>query len=286
MEEQIKHISENDAAFPACLRLIASHPKQIYLRGNLNLDAPCVAVVGSRIPSAYGKQATHDIVSGLSRAGICIVSGMAPGIDTLAHQAALENNGATIGVIAAGLDQDSFYPRQNLDLSRKVVNTGGCLASEYPPGFSATNYSFPQRNRIIAGFSRAVVVIEAKEKSGSLITADWGRRQNKPVFAVPGSIYSASSSGCNWLLKNGAAPATSAQDILTALEIMPGPPKTAAAPNQDEQKILDALIGGAKTLDQIIRETGLAASIVMSLVPVMEINNLIRNLGGGEYCLN
>ena len=236
MDDVIKHIPEDSAEFPACLRLIASRPKQIYLRGTLDLETPIVAVVGSRIPSVYGKQATHDIVSGLARAGVGVVSGMAPGIDTLAHQAALENHGLTIGVIAAGLSQNSFYPRQNLDLARKVVDNGGCLISEYPPEFMPTNYSFPQRNRIIAGLARAVVVVEAKEKSGSLITADWGRKQRKPVFAVPGSIYSANSAGCHWLLKNGGSPATGAQDILDALEILPGPAKTAAALTPEEQK--------------------------------------------------
>lgn len=285
----IKHITETDAEFPNCLRTIPSRPKELYLRGdlNLNLARPCVAVVGSRIPSAYGKQAVHDIVGGLSRAGVCIVSGMAPGIDTLAHQTALECKGQTIGVIGTGLDENVFFPRQNLDLAQKVINTGGCLVSEYPAGFKATNYSFPQRNRIIAGLSLAILVIEAKEKSGSLITAEWGKKQHKSVFAVPGSIYSTSSKGCNWLLKKGGLACDSALDILNALGIAPVSPKTAAIANSvEEQKILDTLKEGAADIDQIILITKLPAPVVMSIIPVMEINNLIRDLGNGEYCLN
>jgi DNA processing protein len=286
MEEEIKHISETDAEFPNCLRTIPSRPKELYLRGKLNLTAPCVAVVGARVPSPYGKQAAHDIVGGLVRAGVCIVSGMAPGIDTLAHQTALEYGGATIGVIGTGLDEKSFFPKQNLDLARKIVNTGGCLASEYPIGFSATNYSFPRRNRIIAGLSLAIAVIEAKEKSGSLITAEWGRKQHKPVFAVPGSIYAASSSGCNWLLKNGALPCTGAGDILKIMGLAATAKSAVKSGDAKEQKILDALAAGALNLDAIIRAAGLPAQVVMSAIPIMEINGLIRNLGGGEYCLN
>jgi DNA processing protein len=284
---EIKKISENDLEFPNCLRAIPSRPKELYLRGIPNLTPPCVAVVGSRIPSTYGKQACQDIVAGLARAGVCVVSGMAPGIDTLAHQTALENHGLTIGVVGTGLDEESFFPRQNLDLAKKIVDTGGCLISEYPMGFRATNYSFPQRNRIVAGLSLAILVIEAKEKSGSLITAEWGRKQHKPVFAVPGPIYSASSRGCNWLLKKGGLACDSALDILNTLGIAPATQKIALnAQSEDEQKILDTLKNGALDLDEIILATNLPAQTVMSLVPLMELNGLIRNLGNGEYCLN
>ena len=288
MDYNIKHITEADIEFPNCLRTIPSRPKELYLRGILDPVKPCVAVVGSRIPSTYGKQAVHDIVSGLSRAGVCVISGMAPGIDTLAHQTALECNGLTVGVIGTGLDEKSFFPKQNLDLATKVVNTGGCLVSEYPASFKATNYSFPQRNRIIAGLSLAILVIEAKEKSGSLITAEWGRKQHKPVFAVPGSIYSANSKGCNWLLKKGGLACDSALDILNALGYRAGIAENRGngASTAEEQKILDALKNGALDIDQIILAAKLPAPTVIGLIPVMEINNIIRDLGNGEYCLN
>lgn len=286
MQEDIQKINEADAEFPNCLRTIPSRPKELHLRGKLDLTAPAVAVVGARVPSSYGKQAVRDIVGDLARAGVCVVSGMAPGIDTMAHQTALECAGATIGVLGTGLDEKSFFPKQNLDLARKIVDTGGCLISEYPAGFSATNYSFPQRNRIIAGLSLAIVVIEAKEKSGSLITAEWGRKQRKPVFAVPGSIYSPSSAGCNWLLKNGALPCTGGIDILKSMGLAVAAKSAAKSGDAKEQKILDALTAGALDADAIIRATGLPAQTVMSAIPIMEINGLIRNLGGGEYCLN
>ncbi len=287
MEYEIQKIVEGDIEFPNCLRTIPSRPKQIYYRGNINIAAPCVAIVGARVPSTYGKQAAHDIAAGLFRAGVCIISGMAPGIDTIAHQTALECGGLTCGVIGAGLDKESFFPQANLDLAQNIVDTGGCLISEYEPGFKSTYYSFPQRNRIIAGLSLAVAVIEAKEKSGSLITAEWGRKQHKPVFAVPGSIYAANSAGCNWLLKNGGKPATAAQDILDELGLAAAPAKIAARNvSPEEQKILDILKDGALNIDKIILATKLPAQIVMSAIPVMEINNLVRNLGNGEYCLN
>jgi DNA processing protein len=287
MEFEIRKISEADAEFPNCLRTIPSRPKELYVRGMLDLTAPAVAVVGARVPSTYGKQAAQDIASGLARAGVCVVSGMAPGIDTLAHQTALECHGKTVGVIGAGLDKDSFFPQTNLDLAEEIVDTGGCLVSEYPPGFHSTYYSFPQRNRIIAGLSLAVVIVEAKEKSGSLITAEWGRKQHKFVFAVPGSIYAANSKGCNWLLKNGAKPAESANDILVELGIAPVAAKVAtAATSEDEQKILDVLKDGALDADHIIRAAKLPAQTVMALLPLMELNGLIRDLGNREYCLN
>ena len=287
MEQEIKHIIEADVEFPNCLRTIPSRPKELYLRGNLDLAAPCVAMVGARVPSAYGKQVCQDIAGGLARAGVCIVSGMAPGIDTISHQTALECGGKTIGVIGTGLDAESFYPKTNLDLAQKIVDTGGCLASEYPAGFRATNYSFPQRNRIIAGLSLAVVVVEAREKSGSLITAEWGRKQHKLVFSVPGSIYSANSRGCNWLLKNGAKACDSALDILGALGIAPVSTKIAATTdNADEQKILDTLKDGALDVDEIILATKLPAQTVMSLIPIMELNGLIKNIELNTYSLN
>lgn len=282
----IRKIAPDDIEFPDCLRAIPSRPKELYIRGGVNMAAPRVAVVGARVPSSYGKQAARDIAGGLARAGVCVVSGMAPGIDTIAHHAALENEGLTIGVLGTGMDENSFSPKQNLDLAQKIINTGGCLISEYPAGFGATQYSFPQRNRIIAGLSLAVLVIEAKEKSGSLITAEWGKKQRKPVFALPGSIYSASSAGCNWLLKNGAIPCTGADDILSELGLTAVDKSTIKSDDPEEQKIIDALRCGALDADQIIRAAGLPAAAVMSLLAIMEINGIIRNLGNGEYCLN
>ena len=286
MENQIRKIEPSDLEFPNCLRTIPSRPKELYLIGKLDQTKPCVAVVGARIPTAYGKQAAHDIVSGLSRAGVCIVSGMAPGIDTLAHRSALESSGITVGVLGTGLDQNSFYPKENLDLAEKIVDNGGCLISEYPFGFRATNYSFPQRNRIIAGLALAVVVIEAKEKSGSLITAEWARKQHKLVFAVPGSIYSATSRGCHRLLKNGGKPAESATDILEALGVDPAAKKSPAkADSADEQKIMDTLSDGALDIDEIILEAKLNAKTVMSLLPLMEMKGIVQDLGNRMYCL-
>lgn len=286
MNYTIRKINEAEIGFPNCLRTIPSHPKELYLRGKLDLAAPCVAMVGARIPSAYGKQAAIDIASGLAKAGVCVVSGMAPGIDTICHETALEYEGKTIGVIGTGLDEKSFFPKPNLDLAEKIVNTGGCLVSEYQAGFRATNYSFPQRNRIIAGLSLAIIVVEAREKSGSLITAEWGRKQHKPVFAVPGSIYSINSAGCNQLLKKGGLTATSARDILDFLGIASVAVKAATANSPEEQKILDALKNGAQDIDQIILAAKLPAQTVLSLIPMMELNGAVKKIEFNTYAIN
>lgn len=286
MGDEIRKIGEGDREFPDYLRTIPLRPKEIYVRGLLDLKLPAVAIVGTRVPTDYGKQAAHDIAANLARAGVCIVSGLANGIDSIANAAAVENNSPTIAVLGTGLDDKVFYPKQNLTLAHKIIESGGCLVSEYPQGFSATNYSFPQRNRLIAGLSLAVIVVEAKEKSGSLITADWGFKQHKLVFAVPGSIYSANSRGCHWLLKNGALVCESASDILDALGLTPAAKKITANVSPDEQKILDALAGGALDVDRIIKISGLKTKTVASLLPVLEIKELIHNLGNGKYSLN
>ena len=286
MEYIIRKIDESNKEFPNCLRTIPSRPKELYLIGNLDLSAPCVAIVGPRVPSTYGKQVCAEVVRGLAQSGVCIVSGMAPGIDTLAHKTALDCHGQTIAVIGSGLDKKSIYPQQNLDLAQKIVDTGGCLVSEYPVGTKGANWTFPQRNRIVAGLSLAIVVIEAKEKSGSIITGQWGFKQHKLVFAVPGSIYSATSRGCHWLLANGAKPCASAQDILNAIGIAPANKKIIGAQSPEEQKIIDALKENALDIDQIILATELSAQIVISLIPLMELNGLIKNIELNTYAIN
>ncbi len=287
MEEEIKTININDPDYPALLKGISSPPKTLYARGKFISDEACIAVVGTRRCSDYGKSAAFSIVQGLIDAGVTIISGLAPGIDTVAHEIAVENGARTIAVLGTGLDKKSIYPQTNVVLADRIVENNGLLLSEYPPGTPGAKYTFPQRNRIISGLSHGVLIIEAKEKSGSLITADWAKKQGRAVFAVPGPIHSQNSRGCNALIKQGALLVDSAEDILKALNIAPrkARPRRAADADAEEAKIIGALTEEPLDADKIIIRTGLPAKKILSLLPVMEIKGLIRDLGGGVYCL-
>jgi DNA processing protein len=288
MESSITTINNSDPDFPIELKSIPQPPKILYTQGWTKKGETRIAVVGTRLCSPYGKQAVLSIVQGLVDAGITIVSGLTPGIDTLAHQTAVENKARTIAVLGTGLDKRSIYPQTNVVLADKIVENGGLLISEYPPGTHGMKFSFPQRNRIISGLSLAVLVIEAKEKSGSLITAEWARKQGKTVFAVPGSIYTANSRGCHYLIKRGAKLVENASDILDELKIKS---QTEAktlnlfGDNAEESKILESLKEGALETDKIIIKTGLPAKSVLSTLPVLEIKGKIKDLGNNIYAL-
>jgi DNA processing protein len=218
---------------------------------------------------------------------------MAPGIDTFSHRAVVEKRKRTIAVLGTGLDEKSIYPQTNLDLSRKIIEYGGCLISELPEGTKGTKFSFPRRNRIISGLSSAVLVVEAKEKSGSLITADCAKQQGKKLFAVPGPIYSLNSFGPNKLIKEGAKLVENANDILDGLGFFnlkqiqrPSEKKYYEPENEEEKIILSALKEEALHIDKIIKITKLNASVVATSLALMEISGKIRNLGGNTYALS
>jgi len=217
--KDIKKIDIESKSYPKLLKKIVNPPKVIYVRGEIYPEENCFAVVGSRRCSFYGKQITIEISEELSSSGLTIVSGLAQGIDAAAHQAATKNKKRTIGVLGTGLDDYSFYPKENLGLANEIIENNGCLISEYPPGTRGSKFSFPQRNRIISGLSLGILVVEAKEKSGSLIAAEWAKKQERKIFSVPGNIYFSNSRGTNFLLKNGAILTESAKDILRELKI-------------------------------------------------------------------
>src|SRR3989338_5555675 len=289
--EEVKIVKIEDKNYPESLKKISGAPKVLYYRGALPSSAPCIAVVGTRRPSDYGQQATLKIAGELADDGFVIVSGMAPGIDTFAHTICVEKNRRTIAVLGTGIDEKSIYPQQNLELSRKIIATGGCLISEFKPGTPGYPNNFRQRNRIISALSLGVLVVEAKEKSGSLITAGFAKLQNKKLFAVPGSIYTLNASGPNKLIKEGATLVESAQDILDVLEIEPQTaqhvePFAANAENLPEIAILTALKEGSLYIDTIIEKTKLSAPATASTLALMEISGKIRHLGGNVYSLN
>ena len=303
--KNIKKITIKDKNYPQSLKNIPNPPKALYVQGNILAQENCFAVVGTRMCSAYGKDITLEIAADLSAAGLTIVSGLAPGIDTFAHQAAIEKGGRTIAVLGTGLDEKSIYPQSNLKLARKILEKGGALISEYPPKTPGSKFTFPQRNRIISGLSLGILVVEAKRKSGTLITANWARKQQKLIFAVPGSIRYQNSRGCHYLIKKGAKLVENANDILKAINIPPTIPfseKSLLTSDvnegvggvdeekikeriSEEQLILNALKGEALEADKIIEKTKLSAQKVGALLSILEIKGKIRNLGGNIYAL-
>lgn len=214
---KIEKISINDANYPKNLKEIYDPPKCLYVIGNKEiLKGKNIAMVGCRESSEYGKKAAYYFSYNLSKAGLNIVSGLAKGIDSYSHIGALAANEKTIAVIGSGLD--NIYPKENVELARKIIETGGCIISEYPLGTKPEKRNFPARNRIISGISEAVIIVEAQEKSGTLITADFALEQGRELFVVPGNINSKNSIGTNKLLQEGAYPITSYKDVLKALK--------------------------------------------------------------------
>jgi len=287
--DEIKSITIENPKYPESLKRIPSAPKILYYRGILPTENEvCFALVGTRHPSVYGQQAALQISGELVDQGITVVSGLAPGIDTFSHKAVVEKQKRTIAVLGTGLDEKSIYPQTNLILSRKIIECGGCLISELPPGTSGSRFSFPRRNRIISGISCGVLIVEAKEKSGSLITAGFAKKQNKKLFAIPGPIYSSNSSGPNKLIKTGAILVENSNDILKELNLkqLELIKEKIEAENPEEKIILEVLKEGSLHIDKIIEKTKLNASIAVSTLALMEVSDKVRSLGGNIYSLN
>ena len=221
-------------------------------------------------------------------AGFTIVSGLAPGIDTFAHTTVIERKKRAIAVLGTGIDEKTIYPRENLQLAKKIIENDGCIISEYPPGTRGTKFTFPNRNRIIAGVSIGVLVVEAKEKSGALITADWAFSQKKKVFAVPGPIYSLVSKGPHKLIKNGAKLAENSKDILLELgfeeKLLDN--KEITGETEEENLILKILQENSLDVDKIIEKTKLPAQIIASTLVILEIKGKVKNLGANIYAIS
>jgi DNA processing protein len=285
---EIKKISIKDKNYPFLLKKIKDAPKILYYRGNNLAKENCFGVVGARLCSSYGKEVALEIAGDLAEAGLTVVSGLAPGIDTHAHLAAVERGKRTIAVLGTGVDEKSVYPKENIGLAKKIVETGGCLLSEYPPGTRGTKFTFPQRNRIISGLSLGTLVIEAKMKSGALITAGWAKSQKRKIFAVPGPIHSLNSQGCHYLIKRGAKLAENAEDILGGLNLSSVSTGSGLVEGKSEEEnlIFSALKEGALDVDKIIEKTELNASIVASTLAILEIKGKVRNLGGNIYAIS
>ncbi|MEK7680526.1 MAG: DNA-processing protein DprA [Patescibacteria group bacterium] len=285
---RVKTVSLDEPEYPALLKEINDPPHTLFIRGNFSNDAkPALGVVGTRKMSNYGKLACQEIVAPLARQRIKIISGLALGIDGVAHQTALENDGVTIAVLGGGVDKTTVHPTSHQFLAEKIIEKGGAVISEYPPGFQPMPYTFPARNRIIAGLSLGTLVVEAPEQSGALITAKFALDYNREIFAIPHPINTANGVGCNNLLKLGARLVSSATDIFETLSLggfdqlaINIGPKPASS---TEAVILSLVSKEPKHIDSIIKESGLESPTVNSAITMMEIKGMIRNLGGMNY---
>lgn len=289
LSNNIRKITLQDKNYPAILKEIHNPPKQIYIKGEIiPQDKVAVAVVGTRKYTPYGKQVALEIAGKLAKLGITIVSGLAKGIDTFAHRSALENEGRTIAVLGTGLDKKSFYPAENYKLSEKIAKNGAVI-SEYPEGTRGTKFTFPERNRIVSGLSLGVVVVEAPEKSGALITAALAVEQNREVFAVPGSIYEKNSQGTNKLIQMGAKLITDVDDILEELNLshlIKQPKKKKIKPENKKEEIIISLLSAQPThIDDLIKKSKLSTSVVNSTLMILELKGVIRNLGKNNFIL-
>jgi DNA processing protein len=293
----------DDGSYPPLLREIADPPITLYVKGDWQacFDRPCVAVIGSRMCSTYGENAGEMLARDLASRGICIVSGLARGIDAAAHKGAIRGGGKTIAVMGTGID--NVYPRENTRLVREILESGGCIVSQFPLGTPPLKDNFPYRNRIISGLSLGVLIIEASERSGSLITARLAAEQDREVMAVPGNITSGNSYGTNYLIKSGAKLVQQWQDVVVELpsEIAAAilPPKidekangqstkqpelVPADLNENESRIWPLLpADDAIHIDVLLESSGLSFGDLNSALVALDIRDLIRVLPGKHY---
>ena len=287
---EINRIRPDEHNFTQRLASIANPPKSLCFMGTLPTSgAPVVAIVGSRKPSAYGREVTEQLAGDLAKAGCIIVSGLAIGIDGIAQRAALEAGGTVIGVIPNELPD--ILPQTNYKLAMNIIKNGGAILSEWKKGDGkiVNRWSFLERNRLVSGLADAVIITEAAERSGTLNTAAHALSQGRDVFAVPGNITSPLSAGCNALLKQGAYPATEAKDIL---QIIAPEQLKKSSQNQlplgsspEETIIINLIASGVRSGDQLQQQSGLSASNFSTALTMLEINGVIKPLGANNWTL-
>lgn len=284
-------LSECDTAYPQLLRHIADPPLLLYCEGEIELlNQPALAVVGSRAPTPIGVETAQAFAMQLARLGFVITSGMALGIDTAAHRGALSVTGRTIAVVGTGLDR--IYPARNSELAAQI-RSAGLLISEFPLGTAPLARNFPQRNRIISGLSRGVLVVEAGIQSGSLITARMALEQGREVFAVPGSIHNPTSKGCHLLLRDGAKLVQSVDDILEEIDAqglfahtqpLAADAQEVPVAEAEYREVLAAIDAAPTSVESIIERSGLTSEAVCSMLLALEMRNLVHMTATGLYC--
>jgi DNA processing protein len=274
-----------DPRYPERLLTISDPPPVLYLKGELTAsDDWAVAMVGTRQATLYGKEVTHRLSGELARAGVTIVSGLARGIDVVAHQAALDAGGRTIAVLGSGLDV--IYPAEHTRLAGRITQQGA-LISEYALGTQPEASNFPPRNRVISGLSRGVVVVEAGERSGALITAEFAAEQGRDVLAVPGNILQRSSQGTNHLIREGARPVLCSEDVLEELDLVAAVQHAEARQmlpaDATEARVLEHLSAEPTHIDVVGRAANLPIATVSSTLAMMELKGMVRHVGGMNY---
>ena len=275
-------ITINDDVYPECLKEISNPPLKLYYKGNLDLlkEERLIAVVGTRNPSSYGKLCCEYMVKKMTSANITIVSGFAKGIDSIAHKTSLLTDGKTIAVIASGLD--IVYPASNLSLYREIEEKG-LILSEYEAGVKPFKFNFPQRNRIIAGLSKGTIVVESKDRGGSLITADLALEFNRDVYAVPGDVFSEYSKGCNNLIRDSKAKSLSnINELLDDYSWKIEEKNINNKYTQNQLLILNSL-SSEKNLDNILMETKIEQTEILAELMTLEIMGAIKSIAGGRY---
>lgn len=285
---KIKKVSSQNSTYPELLRQIPDAPKQLYVLGDIKrfMQQPRLAVVGSRKITAYGRSTTTNLVGQAARKGLAIVSGLALGVDSVAHQAALDNNGLTLAVMPCGLDH--IYPASHRNLAKRILANNGVLVSEYPENTEPFKEHFIARNRIVSGLSDGVLITEAAEKSGTLHTANFALEQGRTVMAVPGNITSQLSAGTNNLIKTGATPITDVNDILNALgleELGAQQQIDLTGDNAAETELLALLADGISDVNELQAKSNLTASEFSQTLTMLEIQTRIHPVGAGHWAL-
>ena len=288
-------ITTRDDGYPRLLREIPDPPIGLYRKGKFAFDRPSIAIVGSRRTTLYGQSVAKKLGAELGQLGFCVVSGLARGIDTAAHEGALSVGGKTAAVLGCGID--IIYPPENLELYRRI-EADGAILSEFPFGRRADRQSFPMRNRVVAGICEAVVVVESDVNGGSMITARFAGEQGRLIYAVPGRIDQATSHGCHQLIRDGATLLTGVDDILSELNYLDGlrpapiPEKAGAAPGvstagaltEEEAQVMQCFAGGAiLNLDAIAAQTGRAASELSATLMLLELRHLVAKRADGAF---
>jgi len=284
-QQGVQLLTLGDADYPHSLRDIADPPPVLYLKGELRSgDDLAVAIVGTRRPTIYGRQAAELFARGLAQNGVVVVSGLAKGVDTFAHRATLDSGGRTLAVLGSGID--IIYPSENRKLATEIIERGA-LISEFPLGTQPDGVNFPRRNRIIAGLSLACLVVEAGETSGALITAEFALEQGREVFAVPGNIFSPASRGPNRLIADGAKPVCEMADLLDELKLEVAVEQRVARgavpESESEASVLRCLSHEPLHIDEIRRSVCLPMSVVSSTLTMLELKGLARQAGGMNY---
>lgn len=281
---KVKTLTVNSPLFPSDLSHIADPPRQLYYLGDIEsaLEKPRLAIVGSRKVSAYGKSVTLRLAREAAEQGITIISGLALGVDGLAHQAALEAGGTTVAILPSGLDK--IYPATHHQLAERILQQGGALITEYPAGTAPFKTNFIARNRIVSGMSNAVLITEAAVKSGSLHTANFALEQGKTVMAIPGNITSELSKGTNNLIKSGATPVTELRDILSAMGLQhQARLEQPLGATSEENTLLELIHKGISETNELLHHSKLEPAVFNQTLTMLEITGKVRPLGAGHW---